>query len=285
MVDALDFLRKSALHKRIHGVAGGNRILWQDKDLQVLHDYVMSARREELICDDLTVLKSSTAVIPDRASLAKIGIELRDFNPDDPAHLCLITNPTTDHSNDSVKPPGIDYSVFVKNPAVLDSHNSSKPPVASSGHPFMSGDNVLAITRWPKPGVSTDSDNIKAAANARLLRGISIGFIPKAWSLSKDPARPMGIDFHAIKLLEFSYCSLPMNPDCRVLGSVSSNATSPPGPGDAPKMADRLREARMLASKARSIIASIPDDVPQSRDERLAEARNFKRAAELAARS
>jgi hypothetical protein len=102
MADALDFLRKAALHKRIHGVAGGNRILWQDKDLRALHDYVMSARHEELICDDLA-LKSSTAVIPDRASLAKIDIELRDFNPDDLGRLCLITNETVDHTNDSVK--------------------------------------------------------------------------------------------------------------------------------------------------------------------------------------
>jgi len=47
----------------------------------------------------------------------------------------------------------------------------------------------------------------------------------------------------------------------------------------------RRREARVLAAKARSIIASIPDDAPQTRDERLAEARDFRRAAELAARS
>jgi hypothetical protein len=178
MPDALDFLRKTALHKRINGVAGGNRILWQDKDLRALHDYVMSARHEELICDDLTAIKSSTAVIPDRASLAKIGIELRDFNPDDPALLCLITNETVDHTNDSVKLAGVDSSIFAKNPAVLDSHDSSKPPVASSGRPFLSGDNLLAIPRFPKPGISPNSDQIKSAAFARLLRGISIGFIP-----------------------------------------------------------------------------------------------------------
>jgi hypothetical protein len=277
MADVLDILRKDAFRKRIHGVAGGNRILWQDKDLRALHDYVMSARHEELIYDDLTVIKSSTAVIPDRASLAKIGIELRDFNPDDFAHLCLITNPTPDHSNDSVKPPGIDYSVFWKNSAVLDSHNSSKPPVASSGRPFMSGDNVLAIPRFPKPGISANSDQIRTAANAGLLRGISIGFIPLKWSMSKDPSRPMGVDFHAIRLLEFSYCSLPMNPDCRVLGSVSSSATT--SPPDASKMADLRREARALAAKARALGESISNDPAPTRDERMAEARNLRRIA------
>jgi hypothetical protein len=96
----------------------------------------------------------------------------------------------------------------------------------------------------------------------------------------------MGIDFHAIKLLEFSFCSLPMNPDCRVLGSVSGATTSPPGgPGDTPKMADLRREARTLAAKARAISESISDPVPTTRDQRLAEARNFRHAANKVGRS
>jgi hypothetical protein len=104
--------------------------------------------------------------------------------------------------------------------------------------------------------------------------------------MSKDPARPMGIDFHSIKLLEFSYCSLPMNPDCRVLGSVSLGATtSPPGPGDAPKMADLRREARALAAKARSIGESIQSDPALTRDQRIAEARELAAKARLAIRS
>jgi hypothetical protein len=213
MADALDILRKAMLRKRINGVAGGNLILWQDKDFIKLHDHAMSARREELICDDPTVIKSR-ATLPDKASLAKLGIELRDFRPDDNALLCLATNETTDHTNDSVKLAGVDDSLFGKNPAVLDSHDSSKPPVASSSRLFTSGNNLLTIARFPKPGVSANSDQILAASLARLMRGVSIGVIPLSWSFSKDPARPMGVDFNAIKLIEFSICSIPCNPDC-----------------------------------------------------------------------
>jgi hypothetical protein len=276
MADALDFLRQSALRKRINGIADGNRAVWQEKDLGRLCERYMSARFEELVGDDSIAAKSSVAVIPDKASLAKIGIEVRDFNPDDNAFLCLITNQTTDHTNDSVKLAGVDDSLFVKNAPVLDSHDSSKPPVASSGRPFMSGDNLLAIARFPKPGISANSDQIAAAVRARLMRGVSIGFIPKKWSFSKDPARPMGIDFEAIKLLEFSICSIPCNPACYVLGSVANNQSAP---GDASKNVDRSREARMLAAKARSIVASIPDPVPLTRDQRIAEAQALLRAA------
>jgi Caudovirus prohead serine protease len=284
MADALDFLRKAALHKRINGVSGGNRILWQDKDFIKLHDHAMFARREELICAAPTVIKSRAAVIPDKASLAKIGIELRDFSPEDYAILCLITNATTDHVGDSVKPPGVNYSLFGKNSPVLDSHDSSKPPVATSSRPFMSGDNLLAIARFPKPGISANSDQIIAAIRARLLRGVSIGFIPLKWSFSKDPSRPMGVDFNEIKLIEFSMCSIPCNPDCYVLGSVASSQSAS-APSDASKNVDRRRDARALAAKARALMASIPDPAPTTREQRLAEARAFRHASNVAGRS
>jgi phage head maturation protease len=100
------------------------------------------------------------------------------------------------------------------------------------------------------------------------MRGVSIGFIPLKWNFSKDPSRPMGVDFHAIKLLEFSICSIPANPDCYVLGSAASSQSAP---NDA-KVADRRREARMLAASARSLSQSISDAVPLTREQRIAEA-------------
>jgi hypothetical protein len=277
MADALDFMRQDALRKRINGIAGGNRILWQDKDIPKIVNRADSLKSDEIVrAAQATVIKSGAAVIPDKASLAKMGIELRDFSPEDQAILCLITNETLDHSNDSVKLPGVDSSLFAKNGAVLDGHDSSKPPVAVSGRPFMSGANLLAIARFPKAGISANSDQIKAAALARLMRGVSIGFIPLSWSFSKDPARPMGVDFSAIKLLEFSICSLPCNPDCYILGSVASSQSAP---SDAGKNVDRRREARVLAAQARALIAAIDDEPAPTREQRMAEARNLRRIA------
>lgn len=277
MADALDILRNDAFRKRVHGVAGGNHILWTDKDLPRIYSRAESLRSDEIIrAAQPTVIKSRAAVIPDKASLAKMGIELRDFSPEDQALLCLMTNETLDHSNDSVKLPGVDSSLFPKNGPVLDCHDSSKPPVAVSGRPFISGDNLLAIARFPKPGISANSDQIKAAALARLLRGVSIGFIPKKWSFSKDPSRPMGVDFSEIRLIEFSLVSIPCNPDCYVLGSVASNQSAP---SDASKNVDCRREARVLAARARALIAAIDNEPAPTREQRMAEARNLRRIA------
>lgn len=173
-----------------------------------------------------------------------------------------------------MKGSGVDSSLLAKNGAVLDGHDSSKPPVAISGRTFMSGNNTLAIARFPKPGVSANSDQIKAAALARLLRGVSIGFLPKKWSFSKDPSRPMGVDFSEILLVEFSLVAIPCNPDCYILGSVASSQSAP---GDAAKNVDRRREARVLAAKARSLSVSISDPVPLTREERIFQAQNIRR--------
>ena len=135
---------------------------------------------------------------------------------------------------------------------------------------------MLAIAKFPKPGVSANSDQIAAAVRARLQRGASIGFIPLQWSFSKDPARPLGVDFHAIKLLEWSICALPCNPDCILIGSVSGATTS--SPSDA-KMADLRREARAFSAKVRARGESISDPVSTTREQRLAEASAFRRAA------
>jgi hypothetical protein len=133
---------------------------------------------------------------------------------------------------------------------------------------------MLAIAKFPKPGVSANSDQIARAVRAGLQRGVSIAFIPTKWSFSKDPARPLGVDFHAIKLLEWSFCALPCNPDCLVIGAVSGGTAAPPSD---PKMADLRREARALAAKGRALAASIPDPVPLTREQRVAEAAAFRR--------
>lgn len=269
MADAVDFLRHDAMRKRINGFAGGNRIHWQAKDIPVLHDGVMSARLEQIIC----ATRPTKVKLSEPVNLSNLGIEVRSDAGLEDHPVCIITTSRPDLTNDSVHVPGVDGADFAKFCAVLDAHDSSKPPVAVSSRPWLSGDTMLAIAKFPKPGVSANSDQIAAAVRAGLQRGTSIGFIPLKWSFSKDPARPLGVDFHAIKLLEWSLCGIPCNQDCRVVGWVSGATSSP----EASKMADLRREARSLAAKGRAICASIPDPVPLTREQRIAEAQAIRR--------
>ncbi len=279
MADALDILRKDAFHKRVHGIAGGNRIVWGEKDIIQIYDRLMSVRMEEIVTrHSAPETKLLGAADTDKSALAKMGIELRDIGAEgDPlAVVGKITSDRVDLANDRMTPSAIDYADFLKFRGILDTHDSSKPPVALSTQPWLSGASLLAIANFPRSGISADSDRIAASVRAGLQRGISIGFIPRKWSFSKDAARPLGIDFHESTLLEWSFCALPCNQDCRILGSVANNQSAP---SDPTKNVDRRREARALASQARALIAAIDDEPAQTREQRLAEARNLRRIA------
>ena len=274
MADALGIIRDDALLRRVKGIAGGNRIEWSAKDIGTIRDYV-AAMPDEIIRATPTVARKLLDL--DRAALlrsvAEVGIEIkRDMQPDDRNLLYTISAGSIDLSNDLVKQAGIDAGGFNRNPIILPRHDSSALPVATSSAPWASGNTTLAIARFPQPGISAESDQVAAAIRAGLFRGASIGFVPLKWSFTKDPSRPLGVDFHAIKLLEWSL--LPCCPDCLLIGAVSGGKSA----SDV-KTADLRREARALAAKARSISESIQSDPIPTREQRLAEARNFKHLA------
>lgn len=281
MASILDVMRQDAFRKRKDGIPGGNRAFWTDKDLLKIYDKIESATSEEIIrAPQPAVVKVSDPDF-DKASLEKMGVHLRSDIGSEDHPLGILSTPRVDLVNDAMNTANVETVDFIKFASVLDTHDSSKPPVALSTRPWLSGTSLLAIAKFPKPGISADSDRIAAAVRAGLQRGISIGFIPLSWSWSKDPSRPLGVDFNAIKLLEWSFCAQPCNQDCRVIGSVSGATTPSP---DASKMADLRREARALAAKARSLSESITI-TPSTRDQRLTEARNFRHAANLASRT
>jgi len=286
MADALDLLRQDALIKRLKNI-GGNSIRWSAKDAALIADHIMTMPAR-MIRDAPTA--SRELVDAEEASarnrFSERGIVIRAATkPDDLNFLFVISSEVTDLAGDVVTVEGIDRTNFLRNPVVLNAHDSSALPIAVSTAPLVSGGKTLtAIARFPKPGVSERSEQVAAALRGGLVRGSSIGFVPLRWSFTKDPSRPFGVDFHEIRLLEWSVCAVPCNPACLLLGVVdgksSSHSSSRNRPLDSDaKIAGRRSEARALAAKARSISASIADDSVLTREQRLAEAHNFRRVA------
>jgi hypothetical protein len=261
----LDILRKDALDRRIKGIAGGNRIVWSAKDVSLIRDHIMAMPEKALRTASVVERKRAPVDLAAlRRKFVDAGIVKGDAQPGDLNFLCIISTPRVDLEFDSVDITNVDVADFKRNPCVLEAHNSLALPVASSTMPWVSGTNLLAIAKFPAPGASADSDRVAAAIRAGLVKGISIGFIPTAWSLSKDPSRPLGVDFKKITLCEFSVCSLPCNPDAMIIGPVSSNKSL--------DTIARIGEARELTAKARS---EAPP-AATTREERLAEARRFR---------
>jgi hypothetical protein len=229
MADALDILRQDALQRRIKGFAGGHRIAWSARDCARISDHVRTL--PEKMLRDVVAAPTITRKLVDAASArrklsSEQGIVVRAAQPGDLNFLFTISTARVDLANDSITPGGIDTRDFVRNPAVLNSHNSETAPIAISTTPFVSNAALMATAKFPQPGISEASDQIASAVGASLMRGASIGFIPGKWSFSKDPARHMGIDFTETKLLEWSICSVPCNPDCILVGAVASGKSA-----------------------------------------------------------
>jgi hypothetical protein len=226
MADALDLLRQDALQKRMHGVAGGLRICWSAKDTARIHDHI-SEMRPELIARDMSETSRKLVATDVVAAVrAKSGIKVRDAAEDDRDFLFIVSSEDIDLMSDVISVNGIDTRGFNRNPVVLDSHNSSTMPVATSSAPSVSGKSLTAVAQFPKRGVSKNSDRVAAAVRGRIVRGASVGFVPIRWSFSKDPGRKMGVDFHESLLLEWSVCALPANPSCLLLGAVAGGSKS-----------------------------------------------------------
>jgi hypothetical protein len=284
VTNTLDLLRQDAFFKRVKGISGGHRIAWSAADVARIHGHIKSLPEEKIIraAPPAVVHKVPAIDLASiRRKLLESGIVVnRDMQSDDTNFLYIISSPAVDLSNDDIDQAGIDFENYKNNnPAILDSHNSAIPPIAISSPPFLSGGKTMAIAKFPRPGISADSDRVAAAIRGGLTRGASIGFVPLKWSFTKDPKRPMGISFHAVKMIEFSTCAIPCNSDCLLVGAVSGGKSA----SDV-KMADLRRSARALAAEARSISGSISDPVPMTREQRIAEASAFRRAA-MAGRS
>ncbi len=276
MSNARDIMCRDALLMRLKGMPGGNRIEWSAKDIVTIRDYVASLPEAIIRAAPTAVRKFDPDPAGVRHKFAEEGVAVRQkMTADDLNFLFPISSGGTDLVNDSVKQ--VDCSSFNRNPIIPNAHDTAALPVAISSPPWISSGKLMAIANFPQPGVSKASDKVAAAIRASLVRGASIGFVPLKWSFTKDPSRPLGVDFLEVLLLEWSICALPCNPDCILVGAVSGGKSS-----SAKATAARLLEARAIAAKARSIIARFGEDAPSpTREQRIAEARNFRRLANM----
>jgi hypothetical protein len=201
---------------------------------------------------------------------------LRAMNSSALSWQVQISNGSTDLMLDQIAPDGWNLRNVGNNLPVLLAHDSSTLPVGQSSMPWLrAGTALMANVAFPEPGISAVSDQVRAMVAAGVLRGASVGFIPGQFKFSKDPARPLGIDFISGHILtEWSLCAVPCNNLCLVVGPTSGGQSA-----SDMKTADLRREARALAAKARAISESIPDPVPMTREQRLAEARTFRHIA------
>jgi hypothetical protein len=220
MTDILG-IRQAVFTRRLTG--GSNHIHWSAKDAARIRHHVFELPEKVLL--GAATMKLLDSQQPVTASSAHI---LRAMDSSALSWQFQITNETPDLCLDSIKRDAWNFKNFEKNGPVLDCHNSAIPPLGQSSMPVPYGSSgMMATITFPQPGISAASDQARAMVAAGVLRGASVGFIPKEFRFSKDPARPMGIDFLSGHILtEWSIVSVPCHPLCVVVGPVGSERRS-----------------------------------------------------------
>jgi hypothetical protein len=243
MSNTLDILRKEAVLTRKKGIPGGNKILWNTKQQAELQDWIMSSPEEAFHAPQHKFVDSTPDLASVRAKLLKSStLAPGDGQPSGNAPwIFCITGPVVDLQNDLVPAGAAQFDP--KNFPVLLSHQSENLPIARSSVPWVVNGLTLAIANFPAPGISPLSDQVAAMVQARQVKGASIGFIPVRYSLSKDPTRPFGVDFHEIRVIEWSICSIPCCPAALAIGPASNKSASASAPVPTSTREQRIAEA------------------------------------------
>jgi HK97 family phage prohead protease len=120
-----------------------------------------------------------------------------------------------------------DLADFWRNPVFLWSHNSWGVPIGWVREFEVSGDRSETVARveFAPKGHDEFVDKLAAAVNLRLIRAVSVGFVPVEMEDRLDEkGRWDGYRFLRSQLIELSLCTVPANPDALGLAkSIDSN--------------------------------------------------------------
>ena len=198
----------------------------------------------------------------------------------------IMTNDTIDRYGDSLKPAGARFKNYLRNFVLLWCHDSSIPPIGRTTNVRASSSDVRCDLIYAPGDIYPLAGTVFKLMQLGFVNAVSIGLIPLKAALSKDRNRPPGsLDIFEYEIIELSVCpvnELQMIPRDEL--QALRHAAGAPAISESAAVTTRRREARALAAKARAISESISDDVPTTRDQRLAEARNFRHAANMAGR-
>ena len=118
----------------------------------------------------------------------------------------------TDRFNTVISPKGGDLRNYLANPIVLWAHQRDQLPIAQCQGLRRLDDELVARVDFTKTSrIYPFADLVRQYYEEGLLRGWSIGFIPRKTAMPEKQGEP--IEFLEWELVEFSAAPIPANPD------------------------------------------------------------------------
>jgi HK97 family phage prohead protease len=143
---------------------------------------------------------------------------------DDPLEFVMSTN-SVDRMGDVIDQSGWDLKSFTKNPVALWGHNSSYP-IGVWENVRVEGtrtQKLIGRLKLAKSGTSRFIDELRSLIEQRILRAVSVGFMPKEYEPIRDAdGRTTGYKFLKADLMECSLVSVPANQDALSLAKSLS---------------------------------------------------------------
>lgn len=146
----------------------------------------------------------------DALQMIRKAVVARNADPD--AWEVVASDETVDRYGDIIRAEGWDLGNYRANPIVLFGHSSYSPVGTSVAR--VEGKALLSTIKMAAAGTTPEIDYYRALVEQRILRAVSVGFMPTepvVPILDKDK-RITGFEYNGQELLELSIVSVPANP-------------------------------------------------------------------------
>ncbi len=148
---------------------------------------------------------------------------------------------SVDRYGDTIDARGWALDAFLANPVCLFGHDaeSVENVIGRAVKVWVEGSRLMGDVEFAAADVNPAAETVYQMLKAGYLNTVSVGFQPIEWALTKDKARPGGIDFKKQELLEISVVPIPANPNAviqaRAAGLDVDRLALEPAPAPQPK--------------------------------------------------
>jgi hypothetical protein len=247
--------REYIFRRRVGG--GGNRIIWSAADLTAIRRYIERAD-PALIDRSARHFAGRDPIDPiwemkqrrlKESSLQVYSMEAIKASQEGERRWPAITSTESiDRMFDRIPVNAWRLGPYQRTRSVLAFHDSGTFPVAKSVMIYTSPVALHAVAEFASEKVSPEAERAYQMIAGGFLRNTSVGFRPLSWEFAADQkARPLGMDFKAVELIEWSVTPTPANVDC-IIGPSFLQAKAESGASQTP-IRDEM-QARLAARQS-----------------------------------
>ena len=135
----------------------------------------------------------------------------------------VASTPAVDRAGDVVVAQGIDLAAYKANPVILWNHDPGSP-IARCVEIGVNAGQLEAVAQFPPEGTDPLADRVYGLIKAGVVNATSIGFAP----VEETPIKGGGVTVSRSELWEFSFVSVPANPEALVVERSAPTDAPPP---------------------------------------------------------